>query len=138
MIPVNATVTNSTLVSTLERAKFSNSISILSHLTSPFKFHTHEVLSTRQNGTCTYFWNDTYYQFAGAIDPAEGTTGETEQWFSHVGPVGEYGRHVKAVDGYEPVLVLDETFDNAIGIPPAKFIETSGRSKDTIELKELR
>jgi hypothetical protein len=43
-----------------------------------------------------------------------------------------------SVDGYEPVLVLDETFDNAIGIPPAKFIETSGRSKDTIELKELR
>ncbi len=65
-----------------------------------------------------YFWNDTYYEFAGAIDPAMGTEGKTEQWFRFDGPVygnvpGEegrivYGRHVKAVDGYEPILVVDE------------------------------
>lgn len=79
---------------------------------------------TRQNGSCIYFWNNTYYEFAGAIDPAEGTIGETEQWFSYSGPEipggkGKevYGRHVKAVDGYEPMLVLDETFGNTIEVP---------------------
>lgn len=78
-------------------------------------------LNTRQNGSCIYGWNDTYYESAGAIDPAKGTTGATEQWFSFKGLIGgekgEYGRHVKAVDGYEPVLVLDESFGEVIDVP---------------------
>ena len=28
-----------------------------------------------------------------------------------------YGRHVEAVDGYEPVLVLDESYPEAIVVP---------------------
>lgn len=80
-----------------------------------------DVIATRQNGTCVYFWNNTYYEFAGAIDPAKGTIGETEQWFSYSGPSGKgkarYARHVKAIDGYEPKIVLDETFGSAIGMP---------------------
>ena len=28
-----------------------------------------------------------------------------------------YGRHVEAVDGYEPVLVLDESYPEAIMVP---------------------
>lgn len=76
----------------------------------------------RQNGSCIYFWNDTYYESAGAIDPAKGTIGATEQWYSFTGPVTGggiegYGRHVKAVDGYEPTLVLDESYSEAIVVP---------------------
>lgn len=33
------------------------------------------------------------------------------------GVIGGYGRHVKAVDGYEPVLVLDESYPEAIWVP---------------------
>ncbi len=29
----------------------------------------------------------------------------------------EYERHVKAVDGYEPALILDESFGEAIYVP---------------------
>ena len=81
------------------------------------------VIATRQNGTCIYFWNNTYYEFAGAIDPAKGTIGETEQWFSYSGQSGKgYARHVKAVDGYEPKIVLDETFGSAIGVPATEIV----------------
>ncbi|KAH9211409.1 peptide N-acetyl-beta-D-glucosaminyl asparaginase amidase A-domain-containing protein [Leptodontidium sp. 2 PMI_412] len=122
VIPVDPTSINSTLVAELDRSKLSYSISILSHLTSPTIFQSPALLATRQNGSCVYFWNNTYYQFAGAIDPADGTIGATEQWFSFMGPLtsGELdacGRHVKAVDGYEPVLVLDETFEKEIEVP---------------------
>lgn len=46
-----------------------------------------------------------------------GTLGETEQWFAYSGPLTEggkedYGRHAKAVDGYEPRLILDESWGN--------------------------
>jgi hypothetical protein len=33
-----------------------------------------------------------------------------------------YGRHVKAVDGYEPVLVVDETFSEAIKVPETENV----------------
>lgn len=33
------------------------------------------------------------------------------------GELDAYGRHVKAVGGYEPVLVLDETFEKEIEVP---------------------
>lgn len=96
-------------------------------MASPAIFIVPEILATRQNGSCIYFWNNTYYEFAGAIDPAKGTIGETEQWFSYSGPVtgGEkeaYGRHVKAVDGYEPVLVSDETFERTIEVPATQTV----------------
>jgi hypothetical protein len=120
--------TNSSLYAELDRSLLSTSIPILSHLTSPSTFYVPETVATRQNGSCIYFWNDTYYEFAGAIDPAIGTTGATEQWFSYEGPiegggVEGYGRHVKAVDGYEPVLVVDETFFEAIRVPETENIE---------------
>ncbi|PVH80011.1 hypothetical protein DL98DRAFT_492036 [Cadophora sp. DSE1049] len=122
VIPVDPTVVNSTLVAELDRSKISSAIPILSYLTSPKTFEEPALLATRQNGSCIYYWNNTYYQFAGAIDPAKGTIGATEQWFSFLGPLtsGEidaYGRHVAAVDGYEPVLVLDETFEKEILVP---------------------
>jgi hypothetical protein len=120
--PTDATNTNSTLYTELDRSLLSTAIPILSHLTSPSIFYAPETVATRQNGSCIYFWNNTYYEFAGAIDPAIGTTGGTEQWFSYEGAiegggVEGYGRHVKAVDGYEPVLVVDETFSEAIRVP---------------------
>jgi len=69
-----------------------------------------------------YYWNNTYYEYAGAIDPAMGTSGGTEQWYSSVSKVGPYGRHVKAVDGYEPVLVVDEEFTTAIAVPETDLV----------------
>jgi hypothetical protein len=113
---------NSSIYASLDRSIISTSIPILSYLASPSTYHIPAILDTRQNGSCIYFWNDTYYESAGAIDPAEGTLGATEQWFSFTGPVAGggtegYGRHVKAVDGYEPVLVLDESYPEAIAVP---------------------
>jgi hypothetical protein len=114
--------TNSSIYAELDRSKISTSIPILSYLTSPPVYHRSAILDTRQNGSCIYFWNDTYYESAGAIDPAKGSIGATEQWFSFTGPVADggterYGRHVKAVDGYEPVLVLDESYPDTIWVP---------------------
>lgn len=50
-----------------------------------------------------------------------GTSGATEQWYSSIGKVGAYGRHVKAVDGYEPVLVVDEEFPSSITVPDTEL-----------------
>jgi hypothetical protein len=121
------TITNSSIYAELDRSLISTSTPILSYLTSPSTYHTSSILDTRQNGSCIYFWNDTYYESAGAIDPGKGTLGATEQWFSYTGPVAGgavegYGRHVKAVDGYEPVLMLDETFGEAISVPATEKI----------------
>lgn len=86
------------------------------------------MLATRQNGSCTYYWNNTYYEFAGAIDPAIGTSGATDQWFSFEGSLEsgekeEYGRHVKAVDGYVPILIEDEVFGHTIYVPETEVVE---------------
>lgn len=121
MPAVDPIAANSSIYASLDRSKISTSIPVLSYLTSP-SYHSPAILDTRQNGSCIYFWNDTYYESAGAIDPAKGTIGATEQWFSFTGPVTEggtegYGRHVKAVDGYEPILVLDESYPDAIQVP---------------------
>lgn len=117
---------NSTLIAELDRSKLTSEIPILSYLTKPSIFTTPAVLATRQNGSCTYGWNNTYYEFAGAIDPAIGTIGATEQWFSFERPLesggNEYGRHVKAVDGYVPVLTLDEVFGHTIEVPETKIV----------------
>lgn len=69
-----------------------------------------------------YYWNNTYYEFAGAIDPAMGTSGATEQWYSSISKVGAYGRRVKAIDGYEPVLIVDEEFPNSIAVPDTELV----------------
>ena len=56
-----------------------------------------------------------------------GTIGATEQWFSYAGPGDDgkeekYGRHVKAVDGYEPVLVVNDTFGTTLYVPPTEKV----------------
>ncbi|KUJ19080.1 uncharacterized protein LY89DRAFT_581373 [Mollisia scopiformis] len=127
IVPIDPTVVNSTLIADLDRSKLTSRIPILSYLTKPSVFSAPEVLSTRQNGSCIYFWNNTYYDFAGAIDPAMGTLGATEQWFSFSGPVESggmesYGRHVRAIDGYVPVLTEDETFDHTIEVPETQIV----------------
>lgn len=125
--PDDATVANSTLFAILDRSLISSTISILSYLTKPTIYATPAVLATRQNGSCMYYWNNTYYEFAGAIDPANGTLGSTEQWFSFEGPATdasevEYGRHVKAIDGYEPALIEDEISETTIAVPNTVFL----------------
>jgi hypothetical protein len=122
IIPVDPITTKSSTFTEIDRSLISTATPILSYLTSPSTHHTPAILDTRQNGSCIYFWNDTYYDSAGAIDPAKGTIGATEQWFSYTGPVAgggveEYERHVKAVDGYEPVLILDESFWEVLYVP---------------------
>ena len=50
--------------------------------------------------------------------------GSTEQWFSLKGNRDEsYGRHVKAIDGFEPRLVVDEVFGRLIHVPPTVVVE---------------
>ncbi|TVY38788.1 Peptide-N4-(N-acetyl-beta-glucosaminyl)asparagine amidase A [Lachnellula occidentalis] len=120
--PVDATNANSTIVASLDRSLLSSSVPIVSYLTAPSIFEIPQVLGTRQTGSSVYYWNDTYYEFAGAIDPAKGTSGSTEQWYSAVSRVGGYGRHVKAVDGYEPVLVVDEEFPTTIAVPDTELV----------------
>jgi len=129
IIPADASTTNSTLVAVLDRSLLSSSKPILPYLTHPEKYDIPELLATRQNGSCVYGWNNTYYEFAGAIDPAMGTSGETEQWYSFLGPEipgGEgrevYGRYVRAVDGYEPVLVVDERFEGGLDVPETEVV----------------
>lgn len=130
IVPLDATATNSTLIATLDRSKVTKGDGVLSHLTYPSFTTEAPVLKTRQNGSCFYLWNDTYYQSAGAIDPAIGTFGATDQWFSWGGFVGtaqgrqfdEYGRYVSAVDGYEPVLKIDEVSDGLINVPDTTVV----------------
>ena len=120
--PTNSTTANSTIIASLDRSLLSSSIPILSYLTSPSTFQTPQTLKTRQNGSSIYYWNNTYYEFAGAIDPAMGTSGGTEQWYSSANNVGPYGRHVKAVDGYEPALVVDEEYPATITVPDTELV----------------
>lgn len=92
------------------------------------------LLQTRQNGSSFYLWNNTYYENAGAIDPAFGTTGATDQWFSWAGfagsadgrEFGEYGRFVSAVDGYEPVLKIDREGQSLIDVPETTVVTGPG------------
>jgi hypothetical protein len=134
--PVNQEIQNSTLVSALDYSVISSSIPIITYLTYPTVSEEDIVkqeLQTRSNGSAIYFWNNTYYEFAGAIDPAMGTTGATEQWYSYSGPallgaVGPgslgtaYGRHIETLDGYEPALVVDRTYGTTIEVPPTKIV----------------
>lgn len=115
--PVDPRATNkSSIYASLDRSKISSTTPILSCLSSPSTLWTPEVLNTKENGTCLYFWNDTYYENAGAIDPAKGTIGATEQWYSFTGRKVSYRRHVMAVDGYEPELLVDEVVEKTMPI----------------------
>jgi hypothetical protein len=117
LVPVNPQVTNQTLVASIDRSSLESVIPILSYLSQSVSATIPALLATRQYGNSLYFWNNTYYQFAGAIDPAKGTIGTTEQWYSFKDSDTAYGRYVKSMDGYEPVLVVDKEFGTAISVP---------------------
>ena len=121
LVPVDPQTTNQTLVATIDRSSLETTIPILPYLTKSVSPTVSEMLATRQAGNAIYFWNNTLYEFAGAIDPAKGTLGVTEQWYSHMDSEGAYGRYVKAVDGYEPVLVVDKEFGAAISVPETQL-----------------
>lgn len=149
-IPADATTANSTLSAVLDRSKREAGTTILSHLVYPAPAPAASesgseseslvqavvpvVLSTRQNGSCFYIWNNTYYEDAGAIDPADGTTGATSQWFAWEGAVGDregramrdYSRFASAVDGYEPVLTVDRVSDGLINVPLTEVVTGPG------------
>lgn len=138
-IAADPTVANSTLVAILDRSKITRGDTVLSQLTYPIQVTAvtaaeTPLLQTRQNGSSFYLWNNTYYEDAGAIDPAVGTTGGTDQWFSWAGfagsadgrEFGEYGRFVSAVDGYEPVLVSDLEGDSLIDVPETHVVTGPG------------
>lgn len=135
-IPTDATTANSTLYAVLDRTKHETGTSISSHLVYPSVDATKlPLLSTRQNGSCFYIWNNTYYEDAGAIDPAEGTIGATSQWFSWEGYINDegegrvlknYSRFASAVDGYEPVLTVDQVSDELIGVPKTEVVTGPG------------
>ncbi|KUI55353.1 Peptide-N4-(N-acetyl-beta-glucosaminyl)asparagine amidase A [Cytospora mali] len=140
IVPTDPTVDNSTVIATLDRSKITYGDAVLSRLTyaSPATSQDYTVdtpmLKTRQNGSCFYLWNNTYYEFAGAIDPAVGTLGGTDQWFSWAGYVEtdegrefeEYGRYVSAIDGYEPILVQDKQVDQLIDVPETTVVTGAG------------
>ncbi|ORY63943.1 peptide N-acetyl-beta-D-glucosaminyl asparaginase amidase A-domain-containing protein [Pseudomassariella vexata] len=114
--PVNHDLSNSSLYGSIDHSISCGSTPILSYLTYPSVFASfNQRLATRQVGWAVEYWNNTYYQEAGAIDPAESSDGETEQWYTYSGPISDgssdethYSRHVKALDGYEPVLLVDD------------------------------
>ena len=124
VVPVNQETTNSTLISSIDRSLLTTTIPILPYLTSPSSFSTndYESLETRQNGSCVYYWNNTYYEFAGAIDPSKGSVGATEQWFSYDAEGVAYGRFLEAVDGYVPRLVKDDESGASIVVPETEGV----------------
>ncbi|KAL3422344.1 peptide-n4-(n-acetyl-beta-glucosaminyl)asparagine amidase a [Phlyctema vagabunda] len=124
IVSPDAAAVNSTLDATIDHSVLSSSMPLLAYLTTPASFAAPRVLETRQNGSCVYYWNNTYYEFAGAIDPAMGSLGATEQWYSFSSGAGSdggkpvaYGRYVLAVDGYEPDVVEDRVYDTTIDVP---------------------
>lgn len=137
-IASDPTLANSTLFAILDRSKHTHGDTPLSHLTYPgaASFTKQLQLVTRQNGSSVYLWNDTYYEDAGAIDPAIGTTGATDQWLRSAGlsgyaggrenSFGEYSRYVHAVDGYEPVLEVDMVRGVLIPVPNTEVITGPG------------
>lgn len=136
MIPTDATTVNSTLYAVLDRSKIETGTKALSHLVYPGSSQNDEdlLLQTRQSGDCFYIWNNTYYEDAGAIDPANGTIGSTSQWFTWEGDVDgslgrtlrNYSRFASAIDGYEPVLTTDQTSDELIKIPDTHIVTGPG------------
>jgi hypothetical protein len=117
LVPVDPVAKNQTLIASIDRSQVETSVPILPYLTKSVSQILPSILATRQAGDSIYYWNNTYYQQAGAIDPAKGTVGKTEQWYSFLDSDTAYGRYVKAVDGYEPVLVVDKEFRSAISVP---------------------
>lgn len=139
VLPSDYTAANSTLYAILDRTKLENGYRTLSHLVYPNPDNNtltagNSQIHTRQNGSCFYLWNNTYYEEAGAIDPAIGTIGATDQWFNWKGFVEtdegrelqNYSRYASAIDGYEPVLKDDATSDQDIYVPPTEVVTGEG------------
>lgn len=141
------TVVNSTILGIIDQGEASNGQRALDSLVYPAKDNTADTslvagswsgfeydYATRQNGSCFYIWNNTYYEDAGPIDPADGTLGATEQWFEDQGyvtsPTGavvlDYARHAFALDGYEPQLEVDETDSGKLNIPQPEILHGNG------------
>lgn len=141
------TVINSTILGIIDQGEASNGLRALDSLVYPAEDNTAGASSiagswggfeydyaTRQNGSCFYIWNNTYYEDAGPIDPADGTLGATEQWFDNQGYVTsstgavvlEYARHAFALDGYEPQLEVDEIGSGRLNVPEPEILHGNG------------
>lgn len=130
------TTINSTIYALLDSGKYTRGQRTLASLLYPTAvIDTNDTFVTRQNGSSFYLWNNTYYESAGAIDPARGSTGATEQWLSAAGRVSTaqgrslelYGRHARAVDEYEPVLVADDVVVGAtVPVPEPSVVAGGG------------
>lgn len=131
------TVVNSTMYALIDQGEGSNGQRALDNLVYPSEspvgsFSPYYV--TRQNGSSFYIWNNTYYEDAGPIDPADGSVGATEQLFdfqryvsSPLGrPFVNYTRRAIAEDGYEPRLVVDEIGTGWLEIPPPQIVHGDG------------
>lgn len=140
----NETIVNSTLYAVIDHGTTDEGDNALAKLVYPLDPSDDRTLAesrhesrTRQNGSCFYIWNNTYYENAGPIDPAEGTTGATEQWLGDEREVPtlsgmsqtRYGRHVRAEDGYKPRLEEDELDGNLSeldSIPEVRVVSGEG------------
>lgn len=134
------TAVNSTLDAVLDMGKEWSGQRTISHLTYPTSDDAnmdtdhYPAIQVRQNGSCFYIWNNTYYEDAGAIDPAQGSLGATDEWFSGETflstPQGrvfkQFGRYASAVDGYEPVLEEDNASDGTIAVPSPEVVKGIG------------
>lgn len=148
------TVVNSTILGIIDQGEASNGQRALDSLVYPAEDNTADAslvggswsgfeynYATRQNGSCFYIWNNTYYEDAGPIDPADGTFGATEQWFDSEGyvtsPAGsnvlEYTRHAVALDGYEPQLEVDEIGSGKLSVPQPEVLHGNGINEVPID-----
>lgn len=138
---------NSTIFGIIDQGEASNGQRALDNLIYPAAGEKADALvpagswgdfeydyATRQNGSCFYIWNNTYYEDAGPIDPADGTLGATEQWFdsqqyvtSPTGPlVLNYTRYADVLDGYEPRLEADEIGTGRLNVPQPEILHGDG------------
>lgn len=128
---------NSTLYAIIDQGEESTGHRALDNLVYPQEDPWNDLspyYRTRQNGSSFYLWNNTYYEDAGPIDPANGTLGATEQSFECDGYVSSatgrtfenYTRHAVAEDGYEPRLVLDEVGTGTLDVSRPEIVRGDG------------
>lgn len=116
MPPSDYTILNSTLYARIANDRYDYGRAALHRLIYPDPDHdcnSTEVVWNQQQGFCFFAWNDTYYEDAGAIDPAIGSFGQTNQTYTRKQfflptPEGrvykDYEVWAAARDGYEPAL----------------------------------